>query len=459
MSAWRRQNTVFVLLLFGLFIGIGLLAIYYDKRYDLTQSQRNSLSEMSIEMMAQLDAPLEIIAFVRGNPQTQTLIREMIARYAEHGEVDLTFKNPDAAPDLVRRYQISRDGELVLQYQGKTAYASDLSETTITRAIYTLLSQRQFNVFFVTGQGERSLGKRSLDERKSSYSQLVEQLSDTTLRFGQIDLQGLDTLPQNIDLLIIAAPTRPYPDHAKQHLINYLATGRPLLWLFEPDSIPIDWLANELGVNVLPQTLLSQSGKKYGYTHPTYLAIEPSLSMRENTPVFSDIDTFLLLPSVAPIAVPTVAPTAAPIAAPSHNINGAWQTYPFLVIDKDGDNLLLQSMQNEITQAESSPIIGVESQREYIMQNQATHKQSVVMIGDADFMSNQFLGIGQNRDFAESLIRRLVAPDASFIQIAKSLPEPVVIAEKTRSLLVLILVVIAPLIVLIKGFVIRRWLR
>ncbi len=54
-------------------------------------------------------------------------------------DIDLTYRNPDTAIDAVREYGISRDGELLIHYQGATAHATALDETAITRAIYQLL--------------------------------------------------------------------------------------------------------------------------------------------------------------------------------------------------------------------------------------------------------------------------------------------------------------------------------
>ncbi len=51
---WQRQHRLFVTLLLAIFILAGILAVRYDRFWDLTLNRRNQLSETSVKIVRQL---------------------------------------------------------------------------------------------------------------------------------------------------------------------------------------------------------------------------------------------------------------------------------------------------------------------------------------------------------------------------------------------------------------------
>lgn len=423
---WRRQHRLFVALLLGIFILVGLLAVRYDRQWDLTQSQRNSLSQQSIEVIEQFEQPIQVTAFTRGNPKVKQLIQRILNKYQTHHELVLTFTNPDTAIDAVREYGISRDGELLFHYAGQSALASDLSETSITRALYRLLQQDSRQVVFVTGHGERGLGNGQGD-----FGALLERLKNAQINVAQLNLNSSQTIPDNTDLLVIAAPTQPYQTTELMAVVKYIQAGGRLLWLAEPTSQPLPLLVSELGVRAGEGVLMNQSSKRYQLDNPRYLAIEP----QSRFPVLKDINTMLLLPEATPL---TVLPTAA---------KTNWQMIDLLNLDKE----TVVKQGNTISQAELPVRLAVA-----LVASEVSQSQKVIIIGDADFMSNQFIGVGQNADFAVNLMRYLSEPNDQFIQLDNDLPAPVVMSLQTLSRLALFFIVGVPIFILLMGWWVMR---
>ncbi len=178
---------------------IGLLSVRYDRSVDITLSQRHELSPQSVKVVKQFTTPVTVKAFVRGNPQVKKLIGRIVAKYQQHAEMNLLFENIDTAVDLVREYGISRDGELIFEYQGRRSHSPDLSETSMTRALYRLLRSAPRRVIFVTGHGERE-GSNDL----SGYAALFERLAEADMKVGKLDLNVAKSVPDDVDLLVIA---------------------------------------------------------------------------------------------------------------------------------------------------------------------------------------------------------------------------------------------------------------
>ncbi len=425
----NRQHYYFLTMLIGIFILVGLLAVRYDRRIDVTFDGRNSLHPNSVEVVKQLDAPLSITAFSRGNPQVKKLIQRLLEKYRQHVDIRLNLQNPDTAIDLVQAYQITRDGELIIEYKGQKTHVEDLSERSITRAIYRLLQPASKEITFVIGHGERDLGNVLSD-----YGALSEKLQTGDFKVGQLDLNLAGQVPKTTDVLVIADARQPYAANEIQAVIDYLNSGGKLLWLGEADSQPLPDLVAYLGAKITPHTLINRLSKKYQLNQPDYIVIEPTSDLV----VLNNINTMLLFPKASPIER---LPTAA-----SQN----WHALTFL--QPTGESFVKQS--KTIAKAEKAVPLGT-----LLTANQAEQSQKAVLIGDADFLSNQFIGFGQNTDFALNLFSYLSAVDDAFIQVGDDLPPPVVVSEKTMGYLALIFMLLVPVAILIIGLLVRAILR
>lgn len=426
MPNWQTQQRLFVALLLIIFILLGVLSVRYDKFWDLTSSQRNKLSETSVKVVKQLQAPLAVTAFTRGNPQVKTLVQRVLNKYRDYVDIELTYRNPDTAIDAVRDYDISRDGELLLHYQGQTAHASALDETAITRAIYALLQSQERYVFMTVGHGERQL-----NDDNGGYGQLKKLLAEQRIALLPLDLANLSKLPDNTDSLIIADAKLPLQAKEVALIASYLQHGGRLLWLSEADNAPQAQLVKLLGVAPKQAVLINQSGKKYDFNQPDYTVIEPQSTF---VPL-KDIDTFLLFAQASPL---TRLPTS---------VSEAWQAVSFLPAPA---NSYIKS-EATITKPQAPQTLGLA-----LLPTAMQKKQKVVLLGDSDWLSNQFIGVGQNADFAINLLQYLSTADSSFIRIDHAAPKAVVISEKTLAYWALAVIVGVPLLILSIGHYHRR---
>ncbi|MBS9778470.1 MAG: GldG family protein [Gammaproteobacteria bacterium] len=427
IKSWQAQHIRFVALLFGIFILVGFLAVRYDRSIDVTLSHRHALSESSIEVVKQLTEPMKVTAFVRGNPKVKKLIIRLLAKYQQYAEINLIFKNPDNAIDLVREYGIDRDGELVFEYQGRRAYSADLSETSMTKAIYQVLGSSVRKILFVTGHGERGGSKA-----QSDYSALFKRLREADMKVGQVDLKIAKTVPNDVDLLVVADAQIEFTDAENQKIKNYLANGGSLLWLAEPNSARLPALVSELAVSTGQGTLINRSAKKYSMKNsPDYIVIEPQ---KTDMPILEGINTMLMFVQSAPLQI-------LPTDAQSN-----WQILPLLPV---ADESFIKT-DSTISKAPTPTLLGL-----LLVSTNVEREQKVVVVGDADFLSNQFIGFGQNSDFAMNIFTYLSAPKDVFVRIEQPMPPAVIISSTELGYLALVFIVVIPLLILLLGLFIR----
>lgn len=426
MVNWRRQHRVFITLLVGLFILSGLLALRYDKQWDLTESKRNQLTVKSLELLKQLEAPVQITAFVRGNPKVKRLIQRLISQYQQQADIHLSYSNPDLSPEQVRRYHLVREGEMLIRYQDKTAVSRQVNESGVSGAISQLLRDRPPRVVFLTGHGERGF-----DETPTGYALLLKQLAAQGIRVSLLDLRHKPQIPPETDLVVLSDPQTVYSQMEQQAIIDYLPNGR-LLWLTDPASAQLPYLTQVLGVRGEVGILRNRSAEAYGLAGKSLLAIEPKSAL----PLLDTIDSLLVFSSLGYLqALPTQA-------------QQDWVNTPLLTVT---EKTIIQKGQ-DLTMAHLPLTVALK-----LTAKKITDKRQIVIVADADFLSNQLIKLGQNLSFAMNLFTQLAQPDNEKpLFFEQSSPSPVVLSEKQLAQQALFYLLVMPLLIVLLGYWLRR---
>ena len=119
----RTATSLFAVLLTG---GIGvtanIVAHRYDKRWDLTETKRYTLSQQSIDVVSKLDQEVEVLAFFGlGSPEGDNF-RDLMERYKEHTTlIKVETYDPMSNPILAEQNKIVTDaGTVILKAGDKT---------------------------------------------------------------------------------------------------------------------------------------------------------------------------------------------------------------------------------------------------------------------------------------------------------------------------------------------------
>lgn len=400
----QLQNLVFLV---GLLLLVGLLA-WLSNRYsyqaDWTSSGRNTLSVDSRKLLDEMPGPVHITAFARESQVLRDHIKDLVARYRRHKrDVELSFVNPDADPDRARELGITLDGELLVAYQGRSETVQNLSEQNLTNSLLRIARQKQRRVAFLSGHGERNpAGQANHD--LGQFGTLLEQKG---IALETLNLAETARIPDDTSLLVIADPRTALLTGEVQLVHRHLQNGGNLLWLVEPGNpAGLEPVAEALGIEFLPGVIVDATTQLFGIDNPAF-ALIPDYPMHAIT---RELNSLTLFPQATGLEVSAPEPWQA--EALLTTLDRAWTEIGALSgtirFDQDSDERMGPL---DIGFAFVRP-----RQVGEVHSDEGGAQQRVVVIGDADFISNAFLGNGGNVDLGLNLFNWLNHDD-TFITI------------------------------------------
>ncbi|HAI96008.1 MAG: ABC transporter [Cycloclasticus sp.] len=434
----RLQNILFTVLFVGCLGLLAWLSTQYTHQSDWTANNRNSLSAQSIQLLGKLKQPIEITAYASENDILRQQITELAAKYIQHKtDISLEIINPDTRPDRAREEGITTDGELILRYNGKRESLQQLNEQALTNALQRLTNSEQQWVVFLSGHGERNpSGHANFD-----YGIFANELKKKGINSQTINLVDSPSIPINTSLLIIADPKTTLLKGEVSLIKDYLAKGRPLLLLGEPNhSNIIKPLTEWLGIELLPGTVVDATTQLFGIDDPTFALV----TEYPHHLATQHLQAMSLFPGAAGLTI---------------NPDGPYTAHPLLsTLERSWTET--SSIEGHIqfdphTDEKQGPIsIGYA-----LSKNDSSGKeQRLAVLGDADFISNSFLGNGANLDLGLSLIQWLNHNDTLIEIPAKTALDTTLDINETWSLIFgLGFLFVLPAVFILCGLVI--WLK
>ncbi len=427
----RLQGALFYLL-FALGVGlVGWLSQHYSVGWDWSAGGRNSLSSASQEVLAKLEAPLEITSFSPEIPELRRQISTIIERYRRYRpDIELKFINPDTRPDLVRQLGIQVTGELRLEYQGRSENLRTISEESLSNAIQRLMQRQERWISALTGHGERNLsGKANHD-----LGGFGEELQRKGYQIHALDLASAIEIPSNTSILVVADPRVDYRPGEIKQIDQYLEQGGNLLWMLDPGPMHgLEPVAKRLGLTPLPGTVVDANAAALGLDSPA-IALVPKYP---DHPVTKGFELVTIYPHT----------TALEVAQ-----SDEWEVTPLL-------STLARSwnetgpLQGEVERDEKlgeqpGPLtIGFALSREI-----NGKEQRILLLGDSDFLANTYLGNGGNLQLGLNMFRWLGGDDKLLNIPARTAPDRTLELSTTASAIISLgFLFLLPLLLLVAG--------
>jgi ABC-type uncharacterized transport system involved in gliding motility auxiliary subunit len=398
----RIHNIIFVVLLLAVVGLLAWLSTRYDYQADWTANGRNTLSAASVAVLDKFPEAITVTAFASESEMLRRHIRELVDRYQRRkSDLSLKFVNPDLEPQRVRELGLSADGEMLVEYQGRSEQVQDLSERGLSNALQRLLRGGERRVIFIQGHGERS------PEGKAGYdlAQWVTQMKSRGIKVATVNLLSDAGVPDGTSVLVIASPRADYLPPEVDMIKDYVAGGGRLLWLADPgEHHGLDPLARSLGLVFRPGMIMDPNISRVGMM--LFGTDDPRIALVTSYPAHAPVDGF---------AFNTLFPMSQSVTRVDRD--SPWQTTAFL---KTLSNTWQETGQQtgQIT-FDDSDIAGPLSLGLALSRSPPGDKpvsasgddQRLVVIGDGDFLSNAFLGLGGNLQLAMNIINWLGSDD------------------------------------------------
>jgi hypothetical protein len=380
------------------------IAHRYDASWDLSAGARHSLSVQSRAALDRLQGPLHFTAVVPDVGGLRPPVDLLLQRYVRGGQdVTVAFVDPHAHPGQARQLGVRGPVEVIVEHRGRAERLSAPSERAITAALQRLSLEGEPWVVGVAGHGEADLlGRANFD-----LGDFGAALARAGFRPQPVELATAGGVPDNAALVVLAAPQAALLPGEETVLASHLERGGNLLWLLgtDPTKDPAA-LADLLGVERLPGVVVDAAAAAVG-------ADDPTVAVASRYP-----DE----PAVRELAVLALFPGAAAVEATARN---GWRPAAILQTGAQSWN-------------ETGPVRGrvqvdpsAGERRGPLTLGWALARprpssggeQRVVVIGDADFLSNAVLGNAGNLDLGLNLVRWLTENDALLDIPARAAPD------------------------------------
>ena len=457
LDALRRRGTRLHVLLSALVVGIALalgwLGTRFDAAVDVTANARHSLSPTSVAAARALEGPVTMTAVLRAAPAQVEALEALVARFREYkSDITLEIVNPDTDPARARALDAAPGGDLILAAGNREQRLQTLSERTLAGALRRLGADEERDVLFVTGHEERRPSGNAPDD----WGELAARLASGGLVARETSLVAEPRIDDEVDVVVVAAPRRPYFPGEVASLVDHFRRGGNLLWLSETPTgrtvgqangqadggasgdgrgPGLDALALELGIETLPGTVVDAASLETlgGTDSPDFVVLDRFPAH----PVTRSLASPVLLPEVRALAaVPLAGQTLAPLLqTPEASWTESGPLEGAVRFDAGGDEV-------------AGPLLlGIAIEREV-----DGRTQRVAVLGDADFAASRFLGNGANAAFAESLLLWLAGDDDALDFVVRPAPDAeLVLGPRAIIALGAVLLVGVPLALLLVG--------
>ncbi len=205
----------------------------FDKRADLTESQRYSLSEQTRQILKNLDKQVQVIAFFKDTNFNAARVKNLLELYQyESKYIKVSFKDPDIEFDLKEKYQFTTDGITVFDDGERYEKVTVVDEQPFTSAFLKLIRNKNPKIYFLDGHKERGIE----DFNNTGFSNVKIELEKQNYIVERLSFLTMSEIPTDCELLVIAGPKTQFKSNEIKLVDKYLKQNGKLLLLFDPSS-------------------------------------------------------------------------------------------------------------------------------------------------------------------------------------------------------------------------------
>ena len=397
LGQWRIRNSLFVVALISLTVLLGYLARENRFQWDVSQNERNSLSQASLEVLKKLNGPLTVTVYAPANDAQLGSIRKIIGDFLslyQRAKPDLavTFIDPVEEPHLAEEAGIQANGEMVVAFAGRREHLASVNEQAFTNVLFQLARPRKKVVAALAGHGERKFDGTAGRDLGSFGGQLASK----GFKIENLNLSIDWEVPAETDVLVISSPQIELREEEVAKLLAYIARGGNLLWLIDSEPLHgLQPLAEKLALTLTPGVVIDPQARQLNL--PITFAVGANYGQHKITANFE---------------YTTIFPFARQITV---NDNDEWRSLS-LVDAAAGGWVEAGRLDGGVAFDRMYDVAGPVSIAVALSRNLQEREQRIAVIGSGYFLANDYLGHGKNLDFGVNLMNWL-AGDENLIAI------------------------------------------
>jgi ABC-type uncharacterized transport system involved in gliding motility auxiliary subunit len=431
---------VVIVIVFGIIALVEAFSYRYNKRIDLTENRRHSLSAQTIQLLGNLKSEVNAVGFFRTDQPGKRVAEDLFKQYARYSNGKFTWKvvDPDREPALARRYNVESYGTIVLETKARSEKVTDAEEEKLTNGLLKVTREGKRVLYVTQGHGESEL----TSSERAGFSEAKAAMERANYEVKPLALARAGKVPDDAAVILIPGPrTDLFPPEADA-LDAYLGRGGKLLVMVNPpfpqkvqDDAVKRLLAKygvELGDNLVVE--LSPIGRLFGIGPeiPIVQQYEPHTITRD----LAGLTTlFPLTRTVTPAKTVPPGTSVQPLARTSAESWG----------ETDGASIQGGQVKPDGPDLRGPLPIVVAVTRD---------KARLIVYGTSNVATNQFLNLQGNRDFFLNTVSWLAEEeDQISIRPKDAKATPVFLTAQQAQAVFWLPVVVLPGIVLVGGIV------
>jgi ABC-type uncharacterized transport system involved in gliding motility auxiliary subunit len=279
---------------------------------------------------------------------------------------------------------------MVIEYRKRTERVPlhEFNEQSFANALMRLMRGTSSLVMWVEGHGERRLDGIA----NHDLGELGRQIQQRGLKINSVNLALAQEVPANASVLVIASPQTDLQPAEVEKVQRYVRDGGNLLWLVDPEPLRgLQPLAEMLGLVLTPGTV-----------------VDPSTARRvAGPPVFALATTYGRHPITAAFQYNTLFPYARQIGVTEME---DWRVTPLIEVAPRGW-VEMSKLDDKPAFDASHDLPGPVNIAAAFERTVNEKQQRIVVIGNAAFLSNAFLGNAGNLQLGIATLNWLTAED------------------------------------------------
>jgi ABC-type uncharacterized transport system involved in gliding motility auxiliary subunit len=409
---------------------INFLGYRHHKRFDVTSEGLYSLSDQTRKVVSGLKQDVKIIKFDKlDDPNLRDTMQEFksLSPKISYDRVD-----PQEKPQIAKQYEVKSFGETIVSAGSRTEHLTATGEQDLVNAILKVTREKLKNICFVENHNEKSTSASGPE----GFSKVSGELKNQNYETKTIDLVAGE-VPPDCEVLVIPGPKKALFPNEAQNISKYLDAGGKALLLIDADTDPQladllkSWnitLGSDLALDV------SGVGRLFGLGAAAPIAREYGAH-----PITRDLARAMtVFPSARSVKVADSAKTDITTTDLMKTSAASWA---------ETDLKNPQAEFNEGKDTKGPISLGVAASKKV-----GEKEARLVVIGDSDFASNQFVGQQANGDLFLNSVNWL-AQDEDLISIRpkSATNRTLSLTETQKNLIWLLTVIFLPALVIVSG--------
>lgn len=444
LSPLLLKNIAFTALLLVGAIAAYQFAARHPVQWDVTQTKLNSLEPSSVDVLKLLNGEVKITVYATEQDAKQgdlrRLIREFVSIYQRYkNDITLDFVDPVKEPEAMRQAAIQNNGEMVVEYAGRTAHLTSLNEQILSSALLGLAHDKEELLMYLDGHGERKLDGAA----NHDLGDFGKKLRQNGYRIGSLNLTLAKDVPGNASLLVLTHPQAQIMQGEVDKILRHIDNGGDLLWFIDAEPLRgLEPVAERLGLLLTPGIVIDPAAQEMNV--PANWALSAGYPPHPVTQNFNLITVFPYARSLGGEEENSEWQRGALVEAAPH---GWVSRAPFKSggkprfdknLDIPGPFNLAVALQRTVNDKE----------------------QRIVVVGGASFLSNAYSGNGGNMDFGINMVNWLTDEEALItIQPRANKDGTVTLSSRALTFISIGSVIVLPLLLLLVGGVQWWWRR